>query len=125
MLGGSINELILLLFWERLDQWLTTEVSWFLHLQSVNVYMHTYIEDDHLTEPGQVAVSLVWPPEHIVSPAADEGGSEFVTGVGGKYVYQETSDFDDVVEDIPVALLIKPLSRSPMTRSAKNLSCIT
>ncbi|XP_019855160.1 PREDICTED: uncharacterized protein LOC109584040 [Amphimedon queenslandica] len=56
-------------------------------------------EDDYLTEPEPVAVS----------PAADEGGSRFLTSDGREYVYQETSDFDDVVEDIPVSLLIKPL----------------
>lgn len=77
-----------------------------------------YIEDDYLTEAEPVAVS----------PEVDEGSSQqsvLVTGGGGVYVYQETSDFAGVVEDIPVSLLIKPLSRSSMTRSAKSLSCVT
>ena len=73
----------------------------FSDFYTYNQFIYTLIENGYLTEAEPVAII----------PADDEGGAVFLTGGGGEYVYQETSDFDGVVEDIPESLHVRPLSR--------------
>ena len=46
----------------------------------------------------------------VPSNTFEWGASVLVTGQGqGDYFYQEASDFDDTVEDIPISLVVRPL----------------